>query len=108
MARKTIKVNYLARVEGEGAFKVVIRDGVVRSAELSIFEPPRFFEAFLRGRDFAEAPDITAYTQSHPHLADAIRRLFPLLGIVESAALDDEPAVPTFDERSPNDTDAAG
>ncbi len=60
MARKTIKVNYLARVEGEGAFKVVIRDGVVRSAELSIFEPPRFFEAFLRGRDFAEAPDITA------------------------------------------------
>jgi len=60
MARKTIKVNYLARVEGEGAFKVVIRDGAVRSAELSIFEPPRFFEAFLRGRDFAEAPDITA------------------------------------------------
>jgi sulfhydrogenase subunit alpha len=60
MARKTIKVNYLARVEGEGAFKVVIRDGAVRSAELSIFEPPRFFEAFLRGRDFTEAPDITA------------------------------------------------
>jgi coenzyme F420-reducing hydrogenase alpha subunit len=60
MARKTIKVNYLARVEGEGAFKVVVRDGRVRSAELSIFEPPRFFEAFLRGRDFSEAPDITA------------------------------------------------
>jgi sulfhydrogenase subunit alpha len=60
MARKTIKVNYLARVEGEGGFRVVIRDGAVQSAELSIFEPPRFFEAFLRGRDFAEAPDITA------------------------------------------------
>ncbi len=60
MARKTIKVDYLARVEGEGAFKVVVRDGKVRSAELSIFEPPRFFEAFLRGRDFAEAPDITS------------------------------------------------
>ena len=60
MARKTIKVNYLARVEGEGAFKVVVRDGVVTSAELSIFEPPRFFEAFLRGRAFSEAPDITA------------------------------------------------
>ncbi|MGE0333991.1 MAG: Ni/Fe hydrogenase subunit alpha [Gammaproteobacteria bacterium] len=60
MARKTIKVNYLARVEGEGALKVVIRDGKVRSAELSIFEPPRFFEAFLRGRAFTEAPDITA------------------------------------------------
>ena len=29
-------------------------------AELRIFEPPRFFEAFLRGRSAAEAPDITA------------------------------------------------
>ncbi len=60
MARKTIKVDYLARVEGEGALRVVVRDGRVQSAELSIFEPPRFFEAFLRGRDFSEAPDITA------------------------------------------------
>jgi sulfhydrogenase subunit alpha len=60
MVDKTIKVDYLARVEGEGALKVVIRAGVVQSAELRIFEPPRFFEAFLRGRDFTEAPDITA------------------------------------------------
>jgi sulfhydrogenase subunit alpha len=60
MARKTIKVDYLARVEGEGAFKVVLRDGKVESAELNIFEPPRFFEAFLRGRAFSEAPDITS------------------------------------------------
>jgi coenzyme F420-reducing hydrogenase alpha subunit len=60
MARKTVKVDYLARVEGEGAFKVVLRGGKVESAELNIFEPPRFFEAFLRGRAFAEAPDITA------------------------------------------------
>ena len=60
MARKTIKVDYLARVEGEGGLKVTIRDGAVQSAELNIFEPPRFFEAFLRGRSFTEAPDITA------------------------------------------------
>ena len=60
MAVKTIKVDYLARVEGEGAFKVVVRDGKVKSAELNIFEPPRFFEAFLRGRAYSEAPDITA------------------------------------------------
>ncbi len=60
MARKTIKVDYLASVEGEGGLKVVVRDGVVQSAELNIFEPPRFFEAFLRGRAFTEAPDITA------------------------------------------------
>ncbi len=60
MSRKTIKVDYLARVEGEGAFKVVVRDGKVRSAELNIFEPPRFFEALLRGRSFDEAADINA------------------------------------------------
>jgi hypothetical protein len=60
MTTKTIKVNYLARVEGEGGLRVVVRNGVVTKAELSIFEPPRFFEAFLRGRAFSEAPDITA------------------------------------------------
>jgi coenzyme F420-reducing hydrogenase alpha subunit len=60
MAVKTIKVAQLARVEGEGALKVTIRDGAVQEAQLNIFEPPRFFEAFLRGRQFSEAPDITA------------------------------------------------
>ncbi|HVC10343.1 MAG TPA: Ni/Fe hydrogenase subunit alpha [Burkholderiales bacterium] len=60
MATKTIKVDYLARVEGEGALHVTLRDGAVRDVELRIFEPPRFFEAFLRGRGYAEAPDITA------------------------------------------------
>lgn len=60
MAHKTIKVDYLARVEGEGGLKVVVHNGAVERAELSIFEPPRFFEAFLRGRAFTEAPDITA------------------------------------------------
>jgi sulfhydrogenase subunit alpha len=60
MTRKTIKVDLLARVEGEGALKIVVRDGKVKSAEFNIFEPPRFFEAFLRGRHFAETPDIVA------------------------------------------------
>ena len=60
MTTRTIKVGALARVEGEGALKVTIRDGQVKHAELNIFEPPRFFEGFLRGRAFTEAPDITA------------------------------------------------
>jgi coenzyme F420-reducing hydrogenase alpha subunit len=60
MASKTIKVDYLARVEGEGALYVKVQDDVVVDVQLKIFEPPRFFEAFLRGRSFAEAPDITA------------------------------------------------
>src|SRR6516164_2298932 len=56
----TIKVDYLARVEGEGAMWVKIKEGQVADVKLKIFEPPRFFEAFLRGRNFTEAPDITA------------------------------------------------
>lgn len=60
MTERTIKVDMLARVEGEGAFKVVVEDGRVTGTEFRIFEPPRFFEALLRGRDFSEAPDITA------------------------------------------------
>ncbi len=57
---RTIKVDYLARVEGEGALYIKIKDDVVQDVKLKIFEPPRFFEAFLQGRDFREAPDITA------------------------------------------------
>ncbi|MCS6817739.1 MAG: nickel-dependent hydrogenase large subunit, partial [Blastocatellia bacterium] len=60
MATRTIKVDYLARVEGEGGLYVKIKDGELRDVKLKIFEPPRFFEAFLRGRSYAEAPDITA------------------------------------------------
>lgn len=60
MSAKTIKVDYLARVEGEGALYIKIADDKVRDVQLKIFEPPRFFEAFLRGRKFTEAPDITA------------------------------------------------
>lgn len=57
---KTIKVDYLARVEGEGALYLKIKDDRVTDVQLKIFEPPRFFEAFLRGRSYDEAPDITA------------------------------------------------
>jgi coenzyme F420-reducing hydrogenase alpha subunit len=59
MAR-TIKVDALARVEGEGALTIRFKGKAVRSVELRIFEPPRFFEAFLRGRSQLEVPDITA------------------------------------------------
>ncbi|HMU65196.1 MAG TPA: nickel-dependent hydrogenase large subunit, partial [Nitrosomonas sp.] len=57
---RTIKVDYLARVEGEGALYLKIQEGKLEEVQLKIFEPPRFFEGFLRGRHFSEAPDITA------------------------------------------------
>jgi coenzyme F420-reducing hydrogenase alpha subunit len=57
---KTIATEALARVEGEGAMRVEIEGDQVTDVKLRIYEPPRFFEAFLRGRGFTEAPDITA------------------------------------------------
>ena len=57
---RAIDVDYLARVEGEGSMKIRIRDGEAEITEFGIFEPPRFFEAFMRGRLHTEAPDITA------------------------------------------------
>ncbi len=60
MKSKTVKVDYLARVEGEGGINIKIKGDKVEDVKFRIFEPPRFFEAFLRGRRFTEAPDITA------------------------------------------------
>ena len=57
---KSIVVDALARVEGEGGLTVLLRGGKVADVKLRIYEPPRFFEAFLRGRGFREVPDITA------------------------------------------------
>jgi coenzyme F420-reducing hydrogenase alpha subunit len=60
MATRTLKVDYIARVEGESSLDVHIRNGAVEAVHLSIFEPPRFFEALLRGRGCGEALDIVA------------------------------------------------
>ena len=77
----------LARVEGEGGMHIEIEDGAVESVQLNIFEPPRFYEAFLRGRKYTEPPDITAricgicpvayQTASCEAIEDGLRRRDP-------------------------------
>jgi coenzyme F420-reducing hydrogenase alpha subunit len=57
---RALAVNALARVEGEGGLHVRVEGDRVVDARLRIYEPPRFFEAFLRGRAHTEPPDITA------------------------------------------------
>jgi coenzyme F420-reducing hydrogenase alpha subunit len=58
--KTNIEVPALARVEGEGALNIRLQNGQVSEIELNIYEPPRFFEGFLRGRFYQEVPDITA------------------------------------------------
>jgi sulfhydrogenase subunit alpha len=57
---RELVVSALARVEGEGALRIVLADGQVTDVQLRIYEPPRFFEAFLRGRQHTEVSDITS------------------------------------------------
>jgi coenzyme F420-reducing hydrogenase alpha subunit len=106
--RRTIRVDTLARVEGEGSLVITMQGERVADVKLKIFEPPRFFEAFLRGRHFSEAPDITAricgicpiaYQMSAVHAIEralglridpsvrALRRLFYCGEWIESHAL---------------------
>lgn len=57
---RALSTGALARVEGEGAMRVEVRDGKLVDVQLNIYEPPRFFEGFLRGRNYTEPADITA------------------------------------------------
>ncbi len=57
---RSIRIGALTRVEGEGGLYVRFEDSRIAELRLEIYEPPRFFEALLRGRVIEEVPDITA------------------------------------------------
>ena len=57
---RRFNVKSLTRVEGEGSLRVRVVDGAIEIAEFSIYEPPRFFERLVRGREVREVPDIVA------------------------------------------------
>ena len=82
----TINVPLLARVEGEGALDLTIRDGMITDLKLRIFEPPRLFEKLLEGRHYEEVPDIVAricgicpvaYQMSASHAIESILGIEP-------------------------------
>lgn len=61
MSEKSVTVDYVSRVEGQGALNIqVSADGEVKEAQLRIFEPPKFFESFLVGRKFDEVMELTS------------------------------------------------
>jgi len=62
MSHKSLDINvhHVTRVEGHGNIVVNMRDGVMERCDLEIVEPPRYFEAMLRGRSWTEAHMITS------------------------------------------------
>ncbi len=60
--QRTIRINVpvLARVEGEGALSLTIKDNRIETLNLRIYEPPRLFEKLLEGREYHEVPDMVA------------------------------------------------
>jgi sulfhydrogenase subunit alpha len=89
---RTLSVEALARVEGEGAMTVRVHDGQVTDVQLRIYEPPRFFEALLRGRAWTEPPDITARICGICPIAyqmSACRALEDACGVTVDAPLED-------------------
>lgn len=80
--KRLVRIDYLSRVEGEGGIAVEIKDGRITRLHLKIFEAPRFFESFIRGRSYTDVIDFTArvcgicpvaYQMSSVH---AIERIF--------------------------------
>src|SRR5512138_2903131 len=87
---RALQVGSLARVEGEGAMRIRLHNGEVTDVELEIYEPPRFFEAFLRGRRFTEPPDITSRVCGICPVAyqmSSCRAIEDALGLVVDGAL---------------------
>lgn len=81
-----IRIPVLARVEGEGALEIDIRDDAIADLRLRIYEPPRFFEKFLEGRSRDEVADMVAricgicpvaYQMSAVHALESILGLDP-------------------------------
>ncbi len=57
---KKIEVCYLARVEGQADIKVEVTSTGDVKAQFAVFEPIRFIEAFLEGREYYEAHEIAS------------------------------------------------
>ncbi|MEW6068122.1 MAG: Ni/Fe hydrogenase subunit alpha [Nitrospirota bacterium] len=85
-----IKIDYIARVEGEASVKFEIKGGKLKELKLNIWEPPRFFEGFLVGRGFDEVPDIVSRICGIcpvSHITTSIYALEKAIGFIPSAEI---------------------
>jgi coenzyme F420-reducing hydrogenase alpha subunit len=57
---KKVEVCYMARVEGQGGINVEVSSTGNAKAQFAVFEPIRFFEAFLIGRKYNEVHELAS------------------------------------------------
>jgi len=85
MSERRIYVDYIARTEGDGAIDIIIGpNGELKKARWEVWEPPRFFEAFLVGRKYDEVPEIVQRICGicpHPHNLAAVQAVERALGV---------------------------
>lgn len=81
---RTIRVEYLTRVEGEASFEIEIEDGVVKRTLLNVWEPNRLFETFIFGRKYNEVHELISRVCGicyAAHQITALRAVEKALGI---------------------------
>jgi len=85
MSDRRIFVDYIARTEGDGAIDIVIGpNGEIKKARWEVWEPPRFFEAFLVGRKYDEIPEMVQRICGicpHGHHLAAVRAVERAMGV---------------------------
>lgn len=87
MGRREVTVDYMSRVEGEAALNIEVQDGEVTDLQLRLYEPPRFFQAFLVGRHYEEVPDLVARICGIcpvSHMMTSLEALEQALGVIPS------------------------
>ncbi len=58
--RLSIEVPYVTRVEGHGTIVIDMREGKLLTSRLEVVEPPRYFEAMLKGFPYSDIALITS------------------------------------------------
>jgi len=81
---REIQVGYISRVEGQGSLEIRVSSGNIEELRFEIFEPPKFFEAFLVGRHCSEVHELTSRICGIcpvPHQITALRAVENAMGI---------------------------
>jgi coenzyme F420-reducing hydrogenase alpha subunit len=80
----------LARIEADAAFRLRVRNGRISRVDLDVLEPPRGFEAFLKGRRFDEVPDVVARICG---MCPVAHQLTAILALEQACGIQVSPAI---------------